>query len=125
MRNRQGSSAEFDTAMLPNRNQLVSGGKDCTVRTAAHPLETFTDPASTRSRQRYDWQTGSVSTVHSTILGNARDHMSRLKTPTITSVRTHPDPADMYGCHAGLGVPASPMTTSKSSIKKSKKMKGR
>lgn len=124
MRDRnQGSNAPFDTGMLPNRSQLISGGKDSLVRTAAHPLDTFTDPASTRSHQRYDWKTGSVSAVHSTILGNARDHMARLKTRTITSARTHPDPVNDY-CYGGsLAAPAPPLTSSKSSATTKRKKK--
>jgi hypothetical protein len=121
MRDRnRGSNAPFDTGMLPNRSQLISGGKDSLVRTAAHPLDTFTDPASTRSHSHYDWKTGSVSTVHSTILGNVRDHMARLKTRTITSVRTHPDPVNDC-CYGGISAPAPPLTSSKSSAKPKKK----
>lgn len=102
----KGTRVDFDTAMLPNRNDIVSGGKGMTVRTNVHPLNTFIDPGSLRTHREYDWQTGTSRTVSADVLDNAKRHMTRLTTCTVTSARTHPDLEDRYGM-AGMSVPST------------------
>lgn len=94
----------FDEHVLPNRCQPVSAGAHCPpVRTAAHTLETFTDPASVRVEQKYNWRTGNMEEHRGDILTNARRHMTRLKTHAETAVRTHPHDNDLYCAGMGTG----------------------
>jgi hypothetical protein len=135
MRNQSTGQSDFDNHTRPNRSQLASGGKDSLLRTAAHSLDTFTDPASTHTRERWDWPSGTVTTVHANILDNARTNMARLKNPTVTSARAHPD-RNAYGFGRVYGsgglcapapAPAPPMTSTstKKSNKTSKTGKGK
>ena len=119
-RTRTSPQSSFDTHMLPNRNQLVSLGRGATVRVSAQTLDTFTDPASTRTHHEYNWRTGQSAIVHANILDSARKNMTRLKVPTVASARTHPEPDYGYGCSVGLSAPAPPMTDKKSKSSRKK-----
>jgi hypothetical protein len=87
------------------------------------PLNTWVDPASVRTHQRYDWRTGTMETIHADVLDNARSHMARLKTRTVTSARTHPDRDDMWGCNVGMAAPAPALSGGKSKSKSKRKAK--
>lgn len=111
----------FDAHMLPNRDMPASAGAHCPpVRTAAHSLDTFTDPKSVRVRQEYDWRNGGMRTVTPSIIDHARASINRAQFKSITAERTHPSPVYDYGCCA---MPAPvPVKSSKS---RSTKKKGR
>jgi len=90
----------FDKHMLPQRNDLVSGGGNCApIRTNGIPLSTFTDPSSLRLEHKYNWQTGRVEDVRGDILSNARRHMGRLRFHAETAERSHPHDHD--ACYMG------------------------
>jgi len=106
---------DFDAHMVPQRNQPASAGAHYPpVRTNAIPLDTFTDPASLRSHREWDWRTGQYREVSCGILENAQKHITRLKTCTVTSERTHPDPKPDY-LNYGMAVasPSVPKSTRK------------
>jgi hypothetical protein len=116
-------SADCDTHILGNRQQLVPIGRDCPpVRTNAHPLSSFTDPASLRLEHKYDWNTGEVKEVRGDILSNSRRHMSRLAFHAETAEPTHPHDHDncYVGPCKGMACPAPALPAVKASNPKKK-----